>query len=124
MTLIFVILIVLVVGGAIVFAMSRVGSDKDAVAAVDTGRPSFDDEGEARLIERDPEITWPTLFEASSKNVDEAVRLRLINDLALVRAAWCVPILRRACEEEHEPALRQAARDAVAACESSAAWED
>jgi hypothetical protein len=116
--LITVIAIVLVVGAVIVYVMSR-GRANEAVAVA--AAPLYDDEGEARLIERDPEITWPTLFEPQSKNLDDEARLRLINDLALVRAPWCLPILRRACEEEREPAMRQAAHDAVAACESAAA---
>jgi hypothetical protein len=116
--LITVIAIVIVVGAVIVYLMSR-GRANDAVA-VAAARP-YDDEGEARLIERDPEITWPRLFAPESKNLDDEARLHLINDLALVRAPWCLPILRKACEEEQEPAMRQAAHDAVAACESSAA---
>jgi hypothetical protein len=121
MTLIVVIVIVLVIGAAIVFAISR-GVQTDAVAvAADKPSPAYDDEGEAVLIERDPEITWPSLFAPESKDLDGAARLRLINDLALVRAPWCIPILRKACEEEREPALRQAAHDAVAACETAVA---
>ena len=113
---------VLVVGAVIVYVMSRSRAEGDAVAvAAGSARAPFDDEGEARLIEREPEITWPALFAPESRNLDEEARLRLINDLALVRAPWCLPILKRACEEEREPALRQAAHDAAAACESAAA---
>ena len=119
--LIVTIAIVLVVGAVIVYVMSRGRESGDAVAVAAAARSAYDDEGEARLIERDPEITWPTLFAPESKNLDDEARLRLINDLALVRAPWCLPILRRACEQEREPAMRQAAHDAVAACESSAA---
>jgi len=119
--LILVIAIVVVVGAVIVFVMSR-AREGDAVAvAADSARAPFDDDGEARMIEREPEVTWPALFAPESKDLDDAARLRMINDLALVRAPWCLPILRKACEEEREPALRQAAHDAVAACESAAA---
>ena len=117
--LITVIAIVLVVGAVIVYVMSRGRAAGDAFAvAAGSARSAFDDEGEARLIERDPAITWPTLFAPESRNLDDEARLRLIKDLALVRAPWCLPILRKACEEEHEPAMRQAAHDAVATCES------
>jgi hypothetical protein len=121
MTLFVVIAIVLVVGAAIVYVLLRSGGERAVAVPTDAAAPGFYDEGEARLVERDPAITWPSLFDPGSTNLDEATRLRLINDLALVRAPWCVPILRRACEEEREPALRQAAHDAVAACESGAA---
>ena len=120
--LIVVIAIVVLVGAVMLFVMSRGrGQAAEAVAVRAGSSSAFDDEGEARLIERDPEITWPTLVAPESKTLDDEARLRLINDLALVRAPWCLPILRKACEQEREPAMRQAAHDAVTACESSAA---
>ncbi len=77
----------------------------------------WDDETETRVIPREPAITWPTLLDPRSTTLDNAARLRLIEDLAVVHASWCVPILQQAYEEERDPALRGAARDALIACE-------
>ena len=76
----------------------------------------WDDEPQTRVIPRDPAITWPKLLDPRSKALDDAARLRLIEDLAVVHAAWCVPILQQAYEEEHEPAIHRAAREALATC--------
>ena len=50
----------------------------------------WDDEPQTRVIPRDPAITWPKLLDPRSKALDDAARLRLIEDLAVVHAAWCV----------------------------------
>jgi hypothetical protein len=55
-------------------------------------------------------------FEPRSGILDDADRLKLINDLGMLRASWCVPLLQRACEEEHDPANRAAAQTALALC--------
>jgi hypothetical protein len=80
-----------------------------------------DDGSEARLIPRDPEITWPSRLSSGSAPVDDDTRLRLIRDLGLIRAAWVVPILTQAAREEREPAHRDAVQQALAACSLTAA---
>jgi hypothetical protein len=116
-------LVVSLIGIAIVViavvALTRRGANDDAAAVVVTEAPLVlvDDEGEAVIVPRDPEITWPQLVARDSTRLDDEARLRLINDLALVRAPWCVPILQRASEEERDPANREAALDALAACD-------
>jgi hypothetical protein len=74
------------------------------------------DGSQARLIPRDPEITWPSRLSSGSAPMDDDARLRLIRDLGLIRAAWVVPILTQASNEEREPAHRDAIRQALAAC--------
>jgi len=53
-------------------------------------------------------IAWP-LRVAGSGALDEEARTRLLGDLGLVRAPWCVPILAQAYAEESAPQLRCAA---------------
>jgi hypothetical protein len=59
---------------------------------------------------------WTEQFEPRSGALDDAARLRLINDLGMLRAPWSVPLLVRACEEETDPAHRVAAQLALARC--------
>ena len=59
-----------------------------------------------------PEITWPRQLDPSA-SLDDAARAALIADLAKLRAAWCVPILERALEEERDSQMRQAVREAL-----------
>ena len=59
---------------------------------------------------------WATQFAPRSGALDDAARLKLINDLGMLRAAWCVPLLERAYEEETLPANRVAAQAALARC--------
>ena len=77
----------------------------------------WDDETQTRVIPRDPAITWPKQLDPRSRTLDATARLRLIGDLAVIHASWCVPILQQAYEEERDPSLRGAARDALVACE-------
>ena len=113
-------LLILLAGLAIVaiavLALTRRGASEETAAVVAGAPPVLDYEGEARLVPRDPEITWPKLLTPTSA-LDEEARLRLINDLALVRAPWCVPILQKAFEEEQAPANRDAALAALKSCE-------
>ncbi|HZO92233.1 MAG TPA: hypothetical protein VFB22_00560 [Candidatus Baltobacteraceae bacterium] len=67
-----------------------------------------------------PTIRWAQQF-ASRGELDDAARLKLINDLGFLRAAWCVPLLSEAYREERDPALRAAALDALEACDPDAA---
>ncbi|SRR5665213_207218 len=59
---------------------------------------------------------WTTQFEPRAGTLDDAARLKLINDLGMLRAAWCVPLLERAYEEETGTANRNAAQLALARC--------
>ena len=61
-------------------------------------------------------ITWTQQFEPRSGALSDEARLKLINDLGLLRAPWCVPLLARAYEEETDPAHRVAAQLALARC--------
>ncbi len=51
-----------------------------------------------------PVITWT--FALTTAVLDEAGRLRLIDDLALLAAPWTIALLRRAYQEERSPQLR------------------
>lgn len=61
-------------------------------------------------------ITWPKQLSGDSALDDEA-RLQLINDLGLIGAPWCVPLLERALEEEAHETHQRAAQRALSACE-------
>jgi hypothetical protein len=60
--------------------------------------------------------TWTQQFEPRSGTLSDEARLKLINDLGLLRAPWCVPLLVKAYEEETDPRLRVAAELALARC--------
>jgi hypothetical protein len=64
----------------------------------------------------EPQIRWTKQFEPRSGALDDQARLRLINDLGMLRAPWCVPLLVQASEEETDPAHRVAAQLALARC--------
>jgi hypothetical protein len=78
------------------------------------------DDAVAELVDRDIDVSWPKMCGRTSGILDDDTRLRLINDLAFVRAPWCVVILQRAYEEEREPAIRHAAQTALIACSKAA----
>jgi hypothetical protein len=59
---------------------------------------------------------WAQQFEPRSGTLDDAARLKLINDLGMLRAAWCVPLLERAYEQETGPVHRAAAQLALVRC--------
>jgi hypothetical protein len=61
-------------------------------------------------------ITWPKRFDASTGALDADARLCLINDLGLLRAPWCVPLLEQASREERDPAHRNAVQRALLLC--------
>lgn len=61
-------------------------------------------------------ILWAKQFEPRSGELSDDVRLRLINDLGLLRAPWCVPLLTQAYAEERDPVLRAAAQIALTRC--------
>ena len=64
----------------------------------------------------EPGIRWTKQFEPRSGALSDDARLRLINDLGMLRAPWCVPLLQQAFEEETDPAHRVAAQLALARC--------
>jgi hypothetical protein len=68
-----------------------------------------------------PDVRWAKQFAPHGATLDDDARRKLIDDLGFVRAAWCVPLLRQAYEEERDPALRRAALDALEACDPDAA---
>jgi hypothetical protein len=59
-------------------------------------------------------ITWTKEFDASFGDLDDDARLCLIEDLGLLRAEWCIPLLKRALREETDPKHRAAAQRALA----------
>jgi hypothetical protein len=65
--------------------------------------------------------SWPERVHRTKGALDDEARLRLIGDLGMLRAAWCVPILERAAEEEMNPDLHAAALAALAKCRRPAA---
>ena len=62
----------------------------------------------------EPTITWTAQLTAAT--LDEAERLRLIDDLVLLRGAWSVTLLRHAHEEERAAQVRARIVEALAAC--------
>ena len=117
-------IIVILVGVAVVFAAMTlmkgepvpVGASRDddsSDEAVSEPVPVFD---EAVPIDSAPEIRWARQFASRSGELDDAARLKLINDLGILRAPWCVELLEQASTEETEPALRVAVQLALARC--------
>jgi hypothetical protein len=78
---------------------------------------AVDDVPEAVSIPEPPASpSWPERVHRANGALDDEARLRLIKDLGMLRAAWCVPILERAAEEETNPDLHLAALAALAKC--------
>jgi hypothetical protein len=59
---------------------------------------------------------WAKQFEPASGMLGDAARLKLIKDLGMLRAAWCIPLLERAYVEETDSTNRTAAHEALARC--------
>jgi hypothetical protein len=76
---------------------------------------------EVSIGEPVPSPSWPERVHRANGVLDDEARLRLIRDLGMLRAAWCVPILERAAEEETNPELHAAALAALAKCRRPAA---
>ena len=72
--------------------------------------------GEVAVAEAVAPPSWPQRVHRTNGALDDEARLRLINDLGMLRATWCVPILERAAEEEVSPELHAAALAALAKC--------
>jgi hypothetical protein len=62
--------------------------------------------------EPEPVITWTGALTVTA--LDEAARLRLIDDLTLLAAPWTIALLRRAYQEESSPQLRARIEAALA----------
>jgi hypothetical protein len=62
--------------------------------------------------EPEPEITWTVALTMTA--LDEAARLRLIDDLTLLATPWTIALLRRAYQEESSPQLRARIEAALA----------
>jgi hypothetical protein len=60
-------------------------------------------------------ITWPKELSGEAA-LDDDARLQLINDLGLIGAPWCVPLLERALDQETNEAHLRAVQDALGAC--------
>src|ERR1700730_6687993 len=71
---------------------------------------------EVSVPEAVPSPSWPERVHRANDVLDDEARLRLIKDLGMLRAAWCVPILEQAAEEESNPELHAAALAALAKC--------
>jgi hypothetical protein len=61
---------------------------------------------------------WPALVDPRASGCDAAVRSGLVEALGAVRTPWAEAILRRAMDDERDPAVR----DAVAAALGDGAW--
>jgi len=127
MSIEFVIAIIVIVVGVVIvgFVTSRRRTEDDAVtiASLEAAPWPIDDGSEARLVPRDPEITWPRRLGSSSASMDDEARLRIIRDLGFIHANWVVPILAQAYAEETAVDHRKSALKALAACEDPVARE-
>jgi hypothetical protein len=63
-----------------------------------------------------PDVRWTKQFEPRSGTLSDQSRLGLINDLGMLGAPWCIPLLAAACDQEPDPAHRVAAQLALARC--------
>ena len=117
------IIVILVVVGVVVAAISLM--KRDAVPVGTSRREDVSDSvmiepvpvfDEAVPDEPAPEIRWAQQFASRSGALDDAARLKLINDLGILRAPWCVELLEQASVEETESALRVAVQLALARC--------
>jgi hypothetical protein len=86
----------------------------------DAGAPAAPS-ADVTAAEPDAEIAvqWPLRVAPRSAPLDEEARARLLGDLALLRAPWCVPILAEAYAEEPSAALRRAALNALGTLSAS-----
>jgi HEAT repeat protein len=66
-------------------------------------------------------IAWPQQLLNGEASLEPEARLRLIDDLGLIGAAWCVPLLARAYEEETDATTMRAVLRALNACRDPSA---
>jgi hypothetical protein len=88
----------------------------DAAFDVDVPDTVDDVPEEISIAEPAAPPSWPQRVHRVNGALDDEARLRLIRDLGMLRAAWCIPILERAAEEESNPDLNAAALAALAKC--------
>jgi hypothetical protein len=88
----------------------------DAAFDVDIPQTVNDVPEEVSIAEPVAPPSWPQRVHRVNGALDDEARLRLIRDLGMLRAVWCVPILERAAEEESNPDLKAAALAALAKC--------
>jgi hypothetical protein len=62
-----------------------------------------------------PAPLWPTLIDRRAVDCDAAARVGLIEALAAVHTPWSEAILRRALDDETDPAVRAAVNAALSA---------
>jgi hypothetical protein len=63
--------------------------------------------------------SWAQQFEPRGSRLEAGARRKLIDDLGMLRAPWCVPLLERAAEEETDAANRVAAKTALERCRTA-----
>jgi hypothetical protein len=78
----------------------------DDAASVDIATPALSEASTAAIASTP--LGWTTLVTEDQSVLDADARIRLLADLGIVRAPWCVPILIRAYDEERDPAVRRA----------------
>jgi hypothetical protein len=65
----------------------------------------------------EPAVRWTKQFEPQSGALSDETRLRLINDLGMLGASWCIPLLMQAYDQETDPAFRVSAQLALRRCQ-------
>jgi len=66
-------------------------------------------------------IAWPEQLLNGATPLEMEARLRLIDDLGLIGAPWCVPLLLRAYDEETDATATRAVLRALDACKDPSA---
>jgi HEAT repeat protein len=75
----------------------------------------------AAAVPEAAQIAWPQQLLNGEGSLEPEARLRLIDDLGLIGAAWCVPLLARAYDEETDAAATHAVLRALNACRDPSA---
>lgn len=87
---------------------------RNGVVVPSTAAPVAEEPARVAAPTASAQAHWPERIDPRSGPLPEEARLRLLGDLGMLRAAWCVPILAQAYTEESDPALRRAALTALA----------
>ena len=61
----------------------------------------------------DVTVSWAAQFASRHGPLDASARRKLIDDMDMLGASWCVPLLERAAGEEADPVIRDAAATAL-----------
>lgn len=99
-------------------SVTPVAAEPSAAGPVAKSAPVAEPQAEAPAIPDVP--AWPSQVVGRAEPLDDEARTRLLGDLGIVRAPWCVPILAQAYAEEPTPALRCAALLALVGLRGSA----